>query len=144
LTEQLVHLATLRSSRFFVNCDLVCHDLRKYPPHTRRFSHPPDRKYIGASPHVGVVTLGCPVHQLEGGVHRLLESFIDLAFRPKERILVLYPFIITHRDATRIRENIRYEYHSLILEHSIRSRRRWAIRQLGDDLCFDSADVAER
>src|SRR5215213_8114466 len=25
LTEQLVHLATLRSSRFFVNCDCVCH-----------------------------------------------------------------------------------------------------------------------
>src|SRR6185503_14752285 len=46
--------------------------------------------------------------------------------------------------ATRIRENIRYEYHSLILENSIRSRCRWAIRQLGDDLCFDSADVAKR
>src|SRR6185369_13286642 len=31
LTEQLVHLATLGSSWFFVNCDRVCHDYGKIP-----------------------------------------------------------------------------------------------------------------
>src|SRR4029079_10547994 len=113
------------------------------PPHTCRFSDSTNREYISPGPHVGVVTLGCLVDPPEGGVHRLLESFIDLSFRPKERILILHPLIVTHSHATRIRKNIRYEHHSLILQHSISSRRRRTIRQLSNDLRFYFAHVAE-
>src|SRR6185369_1476453 len=71
LPEQLVHFATLRSSRFFVDRDFVSHRLRENPPHARCFSYPTHRENVRASSHVRVVTLRRLVHRIEGGVDRL-------------------------------------------------------------------------
>ena len=82
------------------------------------------------------------MNRIKRRLHCLFERFVNLFFRPEERILILDPFVITHSDATRIRKNVRHQEDALIRKHSIGAGRGWAIRQLSDDLRFNLPDVA--
>src|SRR5205085_8930340 len=118
--------------------------LWEYPPHTRCFNYSADCENVSSGPHVDVVTLGSLMHGIKGGVDRLFESLVDLAFRPEERILVLHPFVVTDSDAACVRENVRHQEHAFVSQHSIGAWRCWTIRQLGDDLRFHFVDILER
>src|SRR5215212_9048113 len=101
--------------------------LRKNPPHARSFSNSPHRQYVSSGAEVSVVMLGSLAHRVESRLHRLLESFVDLALRPEERILILHPLIVTHRYPTCVCKNIGQKQNSFILQHSIGPRRGWTI-----------------
>ena len=150
-------MSNSRSRTLSVLCDLAASSvhplrrsavkvvrLRKYSAHARRFCHPVDRQNVSSGAHVGIVLLCCFVHRLERRVHRLFQGLVDLFLRPEERILVLHPFVITHRNAAGVRQNIGNEEDTLISQHAIRSRRRWSIRQLGNDFGFHLSDIFER
>src|SRR6267378_2936316 len=68
--------------------------LWKYPAHTGGFRHAIDCQNVRAGAHISVVTLSGCKNRVECRAHRLLQSVIDLVFRPEERVLILNPFIV--------------------------------------------------
>src|SRR5688572_16994127 len=110
--------------------------LRQYPPDTRCFRHAIYGDNVGSRPHVRFMTLRGLIDGINGSAHRLLEGLVDVTLRPEERILILHPLVIAHSHATSIREDVRHYEHPGVRKDPIRSRGRWSVCELSNDLCL--------
>src|SRR5438132_290227 len=118
--------------------------LWKDSAHAGCFRYSIDRQNVCPRPHVSLIALGGVVYRLERGAHRLLERFVDLIFGPEERVLILDPFVIADSHTAGVCENIRNQEYAFFEQHFVGARRRWSIRQLGDNLRFNATNIRQR
>src|SRR6266550_6166211 len=102
--------------------------LRKYSSHSCGLGHAIDCQDVSAGAHVRAITIRGLIDLVKRIAHGVFQSLVNALLAPEERILILHPFEITYRNATRVRENVRNQHYASIFKHSIGCRSGWSIR----------------
>src|ERR1700730_1843196 len=99
--------------------------------------HAADGEDIRAGAHVRAMLPRRLVHFVKRAPHHYLELGVHFAFRPEETLQVLYPFEVTHRDASGIRQNIRNHHDALARQNFVRVRGGRAVGSFSNYFCLD-------
>ena len=114
-----------------------CHGiLRVYPPQNDSVGNPLDCENEGCLARRDGAAVSAAHHGLERIPDQGLEFCIDLFHRPEERLEVLNPFQIAHRDSSCVAQDVRYEKDPFGLQYLVCVRRSGAVGSFSDDFAL--------
>ena len=109
--------------------------------HARVIGHSVYRQHVRRGPRIDGVRVGITTQIVEARDHLVLQSLVDHILPPEIAHAVLDPLKIRDRHPAGVRQNVRNDENSLLVQDLVRGRRRRPIRPFRQHLALDPVGV---